>query len=192
SLEAPRALPAAHADRALVVRRVASLPRRLLVSGQRASEGARDPEVGLGRALPEVRQRRRLAARLAPPRFPHNSDSRRRERARLRAGSSSAIADGGSTMRSHSLLLLALLANASPVLAADYLPLQVGNRWTYSSVSTAFEQTEIVGTFERDGATVYVMQYSDRGANPGLLNFWTSESDGGVLLWGFNRTLDNF
>ena len=95
-------------------------------------------------------------------------------------------------MRSSALILVLLGAAASPARAADYLPLQVGNHWVYAGTSGGHEETSITATFERNGATVSVMSYGAAGPNAGLLNFWTSESDGDVLLWGVDRQVEGF
>jgi hypothetical protein len=73
--------------------------------------------------------------------------------------------------------------------AADgaYLPLLQGNSWEYRT-ETESHETQIVDGFEMVfGTECSAIRYTDSTHNEGLRNFWTSESNGSVLLWGFRR-----
>ncbi len=95
-------------------------------------------------------------------------------------------------MRRVATAALLLLGVALPARAGTYLPLEVGNQWDYVGARGGTERTTISGTFERAGRTVYQVRYGEGGSNSGLSNFWTTEADGDVLLWGFNRELEGF
>ena len=88
----------------------------------------------------------------------------------------------------HIIPCILIIFLASPVTAEDYLPLETGNFWSYITESGA-EETLVVGEpvpIFQDYP--YPIEYTTgEGGNLGLINFWTSESDGGVLLWGFSR-----
>lgn len=80
-----------------------------------------------------------------------------------------------------------ILLLVGPVAAEDYLPLETGNFWNYVAGDGA-TQMQVVGeplpVFQ---GNPYPIVYSGSTDNEGLVNFWTSEPDGGVLLWGFFR-----
>ena len=83
------------------------------------------------------------------------------------------------------LILVVLLVG--PGAAGDYLPLEIGNFWSYVSEDGATEMrvvSEQVPVFQ---GNPYQIEYTSSAGNHGLINYWTSEPDGGVLLWGFSR-----
>jgi hypothetical protein len=86
------------------------------------------------------------------------------------------------------ILCILILLTAGPVTAEDYQPLATGNFWSYVAES-GVEETRVVGEpvpIFQDNP--YPLEYTIGDPdNQGLINFWTSESDGGVLLWGFER-----
>jgi hypothetical protein len=69
--------------------------------------------------------------------------------------------------------------------AQSYLPLTVGNRWTYQGVNGLHEVQVITGTTTVLGRTFYVKSYLESSSNSGLENYWSEEADGDVLLGGF-------
>lgn len=46
----------------------------------------------------------------------------------------------------------------------------------------------VIGMTQLRGHDVFVIEYSNSTYNNGLRNFWTNESDGDVLLWGFRES----
>lgn len=90
-------------------------------------------------------------------------------------------------MKTISLCILILLF-ACPATAEEYLPLETGNFWSYVTEGGA-EETLLVGEpVQIFQDNPYPIEFTTgEGGNLGLINFWTSESDGGVLLWGFSR-----
>ena len=96
-------------------------------------------------------------------------------------------------MRLASYALLGLMAiitlatpgstRAEPV----YLPLSVGDSWSYEAGEGIGEILTVIGTRDLLGATVSVIDYSESTNNDSLENYWTREGDGDVLLWGFMR-----
>jgi hypothetical protein len=75
------------------------------------------------------------------------------------------------------------VASAEPV----YLPLSVGDTWTYEEDGGMGETMTVTGLLDLLGNTVHVIQYSESTNNDSLENYWTREGDGDVLLWGFLR-----
>jgi hypothetical protein len=81
-----------------------------------------------------------------------------------------------------------LAAGAS---AQTYLPLEVGTRWIYGSPDGLDRDTiVVVGPAVFDGLEVVEFRY--QGLDAGLSNFWTVDSDGSVLLHGFDRPAESF
>jgi hypothetical protein len=71
----------------------------------------------------------------------------------------------------------------------NYLPLSVGNRWTYFGPRLGNEVHTVSGTTELRGRLVFVMSYSGNPANEGLENYWISRGDG-FFLCGFFRNAE--
>jgi hypothetical protein len=97
-------------------------------------------------------------------------------------------------MRGASMLcLLGVIAvhAVSPRAAAEsrttYLPLAQDCTWSYTAQNGSAETQTVVGQRVLFGSAVTVIDYSQSTANEGLENYWTTESDGDVLLWGFFR-----
>jgi hypothetical protein len=81
------------------------------------------------------------------------------------------------------LWIFLLPAAADPV----YLPLGLGTTWSYETPARDAETMTVTGTIDLLSSTVTVIEYSESTANDSLENYWTTESDGDVLLWGFFR-----
>ena len=87
------------------------------------------------------------------------------------------------------LLAIFLLLGASPLYADEYLPLEIGNYWSYLSEGSLVETrvvSEQVTMFDQD---VFAIDYTESPHNQGLRNFWTSGDDGDVFLHGFENGL---
>ena len=87
-------------------------------------------------------------------------------------------------MRLASLILMAVAILPHPCPAEEYLPLQLGNRWEYTSPE-GDETREVTGTFDLWGEEVYVIGYPESVHNLGLENYWTTNVEGDVFVWGF-------
>jgi hypothetical protein len=85
------------------------------------------------------------------------------------------------------LVLLCASAAASAQTGKGYLPLEVGNRWAYTSTVVGPDIKEVVeGPGARNG-DVYVIRYVVSDHSPDLENDWTTNLDGDVFLHGFRR-----
>jgi hypothetical protein len=80
----------------------------------------------------------------------------------------------------------------SPVFAQSepYRPLNIGNWWEYHGTGGEHEVQRVARVDSIWGDKVCVVHYEQSTNNEGLENYWTSKADGGLLLWGWNRTLD--
>jgi hypothetical protein len=91
------------------------------------------------------------------------------------------------------LLVLVVLAVPSAALsgAPNYLPLTMGNEWSYVHPTDGPELKVVdrVDTFQ--GNTVYVLRW-ESADNDGLENYWTTGPDGDLILWGFYRFVEDF
>lgn len=76
--------------------------------------------------------------------------------------------------------------------AETWLPLDIGNRWSYQGVAGGHEVTSITGTTVLRDRMVYVRSYLESPQNAGLENYWSVEPDGDVFLHGFMRRVENF
>jgi hypothetical protein len=94
-------------------------------------------------------------------------------------------------MRWASLVLIIAAVFPHTCAADDYLPLQMGNRWEYTS-SEGDETREVTGTIQLWGEEVYVIEYPESVFNLGLENYWTTNPEGDVFLWGFWRDDDTW
>ncbi|MCC6349577.1 MAG: hypothetical protein IT347_08300 [Candidatus Eisenbacteria bacterium] len=96
--------------------------------------------------------------------------------------------------RRHPLALLPALALAACAGAlmpggaarAEWLPLDVGNRWQYMNEADEPHFEEITEPVRVRGRRMYIKTYSG-GADDGLINFWMLDTDGSVLLGGYYR-----
>ena len=89
---------------------------------------------------------------------------------------------------SATFVMLGVVLAASPALADPaYLPLGIGNTWSYEGSGDESETMTVIGTAEVLGEAVYVIDYSASSQNEPLENYWTCGPDGDVLLWGFFR-----
>lgn len=69
--------------------------------------------------------------------------------------------------------------------AQSYLPLALGNRWTYQGVNGLHDVQVITGATTIQGRTVSVKSYLESSSNTGLENYWSEELDGDLLVSGF-------
>jgi len=81
-------------------------------------------------------------------------------------------------------LALLLVGSAD---AEEYLPLETGNFWSYRAEDGSEEMRVVGDPVPVLQGNPYPIEYPISPENQGLVNFWTSEPDGGVLLWGFWR-----
>jgi hypothetical protein len=96
-------------------------------------------------------------------------------------------------MRPVSILCALLSAlGFGAVLAEEYLPLGIDNFWEYDGVEGKHEVQTVTRTMLLWGTEVYVIEYSESTSNEGLENYWTTDPDGSVDIWGFYRTLDEW
>lgn len=89
-------------------------------------------------------------------------------------------------------LALLLLMAASAAHAQSYMPLAVGNHWSYATPSGAHDDQLVTGTKTILGRSVYVITYGAGGVNAGLENYWIPQLEGGVYLCGFWHEGDQF
>ena len=68
--------------------------------------------------------------------------------------------------------------------AEEYLPLDLGRRWIYFS-QQGIEVREVIGTREIWNSPVSVIRHTESPINPDLENYWSTGTDGDVLLWGY-------
>jgi len=85
------------------------------------------------------------------------------------------------------IAIIIAAATAGTALAEDYLPLATGNFWSYISDNGQQEMRVVAGQVPIFQGYPYAIEYPISPANEGLVNYWSSEPDGGVLLWGFFR-----
>jgi hypothetical protein len=71
------------------------------------------------------------------------------------------------------------------VAAEQYLPLTIGNQWVYQGVAGKSERQLVTEMRTFWGSDTYVISYLDSSSNQGLENYWTTDADGDVSLWGF-------
>jgi hypothetical protein len=71
-----------------------------------------------------------------------------------------------------------------------FLPLEIGNTWSYEAPPDEAEIMTVIGVTEVLGAEVKVIDFSASTYNDPLQNYWTLGTDGDVLLWGFFRDED--
>ena len=83
---------------------------------------------------------------------------------------------------------------ASRCAAQDYLylPLAVGNRWSYDNDFGFHEEQHVTGTIELFGRTAFVMRYVNSDVNEGLENYWIAEPSGDLYVCGYHRTLQGY
>lgn len=85
------------------------------------------------------------------------------------------------------IILCALLLIVYPAAAEDFLPLETGNFWSYVGDFGAEEMKVVSEQVPIFQGHPYPIEYVTSPGDQGLINYWTSEPDGGVLLWGFFR-----
>ncbi len=84
------------------------------------------------------------------------------------------------------LLVLAGAASSPPPAGAAWLPLAVGNEWTYFDDGDEPHTEAIVDVAHVRGRRAYVKQYTG-GLDDGLLNVYQEGPDGSVLLLGYYK-----
>ena len=85
------------------------------------------------------------------------------------------------------ILCTLIILLAGPAYAEDYLPLETGNFWSYVSDEGLYDMRVVLDPVPLLDGNPYPIEYIISTNNQGLVNYWTSEPDGGVLLWGFWR-----
>ncbi len=90
------------------------------------------------------------------------------------------------------LAVLCTMGLVSGAIAQNYLPLTIGNIWHYESLAGYSEDRVVTGTNTIRGTTTYVIDYQNSTSNTGLENYWTTGSEGDVLLWGWWLEFDGF
>ena len=88
-------------------------------------------------------------------------------------------------------LLMGGLLAASRASGADWLPLKIGNEWTYVDDGDEPHIETFIETGFVRGRRVFVRQYVG-GPDDGLYNFWLKDAEGGVLLAGYYKPLYPF
>jgi len=94
-------------------------------------------------------------------------------------------------MRFAALILITTAALCQVCGAESFLPLQIGNRWEYTS-SEGDETKEVTGTIELWGEEVFVVEFLESVYNIGLDQYWTTNAEGDVLIWGWWRDDDQY
>ncbi|MEN8008336.1 MAG: hypothetical protein ABFS42_15075 [Candidatus Krumholzibacteriota bacterium] len=89
-------------------------------------------------------------------------------------------------MKSLAACILALII-AGPSSGEDFLPLETGYFWTYVADDGVQEMRLVGEQVPVFTGSPYEIEYPISANNQGLVNYWTSEADGDVLLWGFFR-----
>ena len=89
-------------------------------------------------------------------------------------------------MRLVVLILITIVVFPQICSAEDFLPLQVGNRWEYTSTE-GDETKEVTGTTELWGEEVFLIEYVESVNNIGLDQYWTTNAEGDAFVWGWWR-----
>ena len=82
------------------------------------------------------------------------------------------------------IITLLLIGTA---IGEDYQPLATGNFWSYLIDDGPLEMRVVGEPVPIHENQTYPIHHTISPENLGLINYWTSEEDGGVLLWGFWR-----
>ena len=83
-------------------------------------------------------------------------------------------------------LLMGGLLAASSASAADWLPLKLGNEWTYVDDGDNPHTETFTEIGHVRGRRVFVREYIG-GPDDGLYNFWLKDAEGGLLLAGYYK-----
>ena len=70
---------------------------------------------------------------------------------------------------------------------SSYLPLEIGDRWAYSSDLVGPDIKEVVSGPNPVFGNSFMIRYLVSDHSPGLENHWTSNDEGDVYLHGFRR-----
>ncbi len=85
------------------------------------------------------------------------------------------------------LVFFLILVWSMPAVAEDYLPLQTGNFWSYVTSGGDQEMRVVTGQVPFFQGMPYAIEHTISVSDQGLVNYWTLDPDGDVLLWGFFR-----
>lgn len=85
------------------------------------------------------------------------------------------------------IVCILTLILVGPAAGDDYQPLATGNFWSYFVDDGSVEMRVVDEQVTIFDTPTYPIVYTESSQNEGLINYWTSEEDGGVLLWGFWR-----
>jgi len=85
------------------------------------------------------------------------------------------------------LTACAFLLVAGAALAQGFLPLAVGNRWSYTSDLVGPDIREVIYGPDPLFEDTYVIEYDVSDHSPGLRNTWSADEEGDVFLHGFRR-----
>jgi hypothetical protein len=99
---------------------------------------------------------------------------------------------GRQVLRAAAVLALASAVDAAPAPAAadNYLPLVIGNRWTYTLTGGTTEVVVVDRTTTIRGRDVFVLTHTVEDT-PVEEDFWSS-TDGDVFYHGYYRTIEDF
>ena len=83
------------------------------------------------------------------------------------------------------IALMISLTMAGTAIAEEFLPLEPGNFWSYRDAAGLEELQVVTGQVPIFDANPFAIEYTDSPENQGLINYWSTEPDGDILLWGF-------
>lgn len=84
-------------------------------------------------------------------------------------------------------ILIVLLLLSAFATAGTYMPLEEGNRWSYSGDIVGPDIKEIVSGPNPEIYNSYAVLYDVSDHSLGLKNYWSTNDDGDVFLHGFAR-----
>lgn len=85
------------------------------------------------------------------------------------------------------IALIFSVTMAGTAIAQEYLPLEPGNFWSYRDAAGLEEMQVVTGQVPIFDGHPYAIEYTKSPDNLGLVNYWSTEPDGDVLLWGYFR-----
>ena len=85
------------------------------------------------------------------------------------------------------IVCVLILILVGPASGEDYQPLETGNFWSYVVGGGPLEMRVVGQQVPVFQGHPFPIEYTISPGDQGLINYWTSEPDGGVLLWGFFR-----
>lgn len=90
------------------------------------------------------------------------------------------------------MLLNCVFGLSSRSRGETYLPLDAGTTWAYSGLAGENETVLVAGLMAWWGVETSVLEYHDSTQNEGLASYYTTDSDGSVMIWGFFRSVEGF